>query len=47
MQEKFDLLKVDVAFLGPYQFDLSPCESLFAQIKCRDLNPEGLPIVSK
>ena len=39
MMEKYELLKVPVMFLGPYQFRLAPVELMFSYIKNRDLNP--------
>ena len=37
--EKYQLLKVPIMFLGPYQFKLAPVELMFSYIKNRDLNP--------
>ena len=39
MMEKYQVLKVPIMFLGPYQFKLAPVELMFSYIKNRDLNP--------
>ena len=33
-------LKIPVMIAGPYGFDGSPCEKLFAQLKVGNLNPD-------
>ena len=35
-------LSVPVVFAGPYAYDGSPCEKLFAHLKVGDLNPGGI-----
>lgn len=32
-------LKLPVLFLGPYQYNMAPVETVFRFIKARDLNP--------
>ena len=39
MMEKYELLKIPLMFLGPYQFKMAPVELMFSYIKNRDLNP--------
>ena len=35
-------LRMPVVFAGPYAYDASPCEKLFAHLKVGDINPEDV-----
>ena len=39
VMDRYDLLRIPIMFLGPYQFKLAPVELIFSYIKNRDLNP--------
>lgn len=40
-------LGLRVIFSGPYSYDAAPIETLFSQLKLRELNPERLPTGKK
>ena len=43
----FRTLKVPVLIMGPHSYSTAPCELLFAAIKSKQLNPDGLPTGKK
>lgn len=47
MMRKFELLKVPVAFFGPYMFQCAIIEKVFSYIKMFDLNPNNLVLIQK
>jgi transposase len=46
-RQHYQAMKVPVAFLGPYSFDMAAVEKLFSFIKNRDLNPLALRAYSR
>jgi len=40
-------LGLQVIFTGPYSYDAAPIETLFSQLKLRNINPERLPTGKK
>ena len=42
-----NLLGLKLIFSGPYSYSAAPIETLFSQLKNRELNPEGLPTSKK
>lgn len=42
--EYLEKLRVPLMFLGPYSYDIAPCELYFAKFKQTNINPTNLPI---
>ena len=47
MMEFYEEHQVPLMLTGPHQYDGSPIELWFAAFKCRDINPERLPMGKK
>ena len=45
--DKFVTFQIPVLFSGPYSYDGSPIEKIFASIKMRDLNPKAMSFKSR
>ena len=39
--------RIPTMFLGPYSYDVAPCELFFAMFKQVELNPDNLPLGKK
>ncbi len=39
--------RIPTMFLGPYSYDVAPCELFFASFKQVELNPNNLPLGKK
>jgi len=47
IMDKFVTFQIPVLFSGPYSYDGSPIEKIFASIKMRDLNPKAMSFKSR
>jgi len=36
-------LRVSIMMMGPYSYDIAPCELFFAEFKKADINPDKVP----
>ena len=38
-----ECLRVPIMMMGPYSYDIAPCELFFAAFKSADINPSKVP----